>query len=1179
MRLRHIKLAGFKSFADPALIELRHPLVGIVGPNGCGKSNVIDAVRWVLGEARVSELRGSASMKELIFAGSSSRKPLGRASVELLLDNADGRIGGPWGRYAEISVRRTVTSEGQSSYSINGQPVRRRDVQDMFLGTGLGPRSYAIISQGMISNFIKAKPEELRVYLEEAAGVSLYRERRRETETLLAQTRSNLERVSDLQSVKREEAARLEGEAEQARKWNALNDEKTAAESLWYWMQFDDVRRTLERLAAEIAAGEAAIEEKKAEAAAAEASLEGLEQAAAQKQREAAEAAADLRDAQRSLTEAEAEQKRLAERAERARSDLALAEKAARAKEAELAASAEGLRAKQAEKEAAEKEIEEAAALGAAAEEEAGVAEDALGEAREQSEAARSLAAKADTAAKLARASADEAARRADEIARRIERLSQAESELDKPEPGEAEALGETLAACEEECGELRALREEASAAAEEARAQKEESAERYFSALSRTKEASARLEALEAVQKKAEASGSAGEFEKAEGLDQLTLVAESLRIDPRWVTAAEAVIGDRARAKALFSLEAGAAYAGRRPPAPLTFVDARGARPAAAEPLAAAGRTFEPLAAAVSAETDAAARAAADWLCGAYKAESLADALAVRAELPLGAVLVTREGDRVSASGLQIWAASDPSLSLFSRRQEIESLRRELYALEESLGALEAARGRAKAAAEEREAALRKAEERLKAGESALSRARLEHERAQARLAAYRERLEDLKKSRGVLEEEKAEAQAAAEDALDVADGEQEKAQEAARRAESAQRAALRAEELYKAKNAAWQSAVRRSELASLRVRQLAEAISLIASRNASLESDIAREAERRAAAERTLAEIRPAQDESVRNAALDRLSAAEKADAAAGAALDAAQQALSERQKACREAQGAVMPLTEALGVKKVERQVKENLKEQFSQRLDELSADRRALAAEAAARPVKAQSVRSKVLRLVSELAALGPVNHAAFEHLEAVRRTLEATQKQIDDLEKGIATLEAAIRRIDAETRTRIKETFDRVNANFGETFRTLFGGGEASLTMTGEEILEAGVEVRAQPPGKRNASVRLLSGGEQAMAATALVFAIFRLNPAPFCLLDEVDAPLDEANQARLAAMCTEMSAQTQFIVITHHRVTMEYAGSLIGVTMREPGVSRVVSVDVENAVRMAGKTA
>ena len=256
LRLRQIKLAGFKSFADPTLVELRDPFAAIVGPNGCGKSNIIDAVRWVIGEGRISELRGSSSMSELIFSGSAARHSMGRAMVELVLDNSDGTLKGAWAAYGEISVKRVVTREGASTYFINQQQVRRRDVQEIFLGTGLGSRSYAIISQGMISDFIRAKPEELRVYLEEAAGVSLYKERRRETENHLSTTRANLERAHDLQSVRAAEAERLALEAQTAEKWWALTEEKEAREALWYFLQLEEAERAGNEAAAKAAEAE-----------------------------------------------------------------------------------------------------------------------------------------------------------------------------------------------------------------------------------------------------------------------------------------------------------------------------------------------------------------------------------------------------------------------------------------------------------------------------------------------------------------------------------------------------------------------------------------------------------------------------------------------------------------------------------------------------------------------------------------------------------------------------------------------------------------------------------------------------------------------------------------------------------------------------------------------------------
>lgn len=305
MRLRQLKISGFKSFADTTVIEFPGAVSGIVGPNGCGKSNVIDAIRWVLGEGRVSELRGKGSMSELIFAGSQGRPASSRASVEMVLDNNDGSVKGAWGRYGEIAVRRVVTRDGTNAYFINGQQVRRRDVQDIFMGTGLGPRSYAIISQGMISNFIKAKPEELRVYLEEAAGVSKYKERRRETETSLNSTRANLEKVAMLQANKAEEVERLTAEAETAQSWKKLDDERARSEEMWYFLQERDAKNSTDKLSAQIAEKENALISAKGEAAKLVAEEAGLREDA-RKKRDAADKAREAAwQANARVTEAE----------------------------------------------------------------------------------------------------------------------------------------------------------------------------------------------------------------------------------------------------------------------------------------------------------------------------------------------------------------------------------------------------------------------------------------------------------------------------------------------------------------------------------------------------------------------------------------------------------------------------------------------------------------------------------------------------------------------------------------------------------------------------------------------------------------------------------------------------------------------------------------------------------
>ena len=1173
MRLRQIRLAGFKSFADPALIQLERPVVGIVGPNGCGKSNIIDAVRWVLGEARVSELRGSASMKELIFVGSSSRRPMGRASVELILVNDDGRIKGPWADYAEISVKRVVTSLGQSTYYINGQQVRRRDVQEIFLGTGLGPRSYAIISQGMISNFIKARPDELRVYLEEAAGVSLYRERRKETETLLAQTNANLERVRDMQTVKAEEAQRLEGEAELARRWKSLNDERNEAEALWYWIQFDDVCKTLNTLDAAIAESEAEIETRKADAlhqngviADAEKALDAAE-ATAQKETEA------LRTAEKQLTEAEAEARRLTELRTRAQADIASADKTRDAKAAEREKAAASAQAHRAEAEALETEREESAEAAAAAEEEVFQAEDRRDEAKTLAEKDRAAAAEWEAKARAAGTAAEAQLRRADDLKKRLQRLSAVQAAAEVPDP---DAL-ETAAAIEEE----------AAAAAEEARAQLVEAEEAlthageaqrqadedYFAMLSRQKAAAARLDALEAVQAKAEASGRLSEFEAAEGLDGLSRFADSVTADSRWVQAAEAFLGRRASARCLRMLESAQGYAAKRP---LAFVDAAAKAPEPIAPLVAGGLSFEPLTAYVKASDPSLSRALADWLGFAYCAPDVATALRLRRHLPAGHFFVTPEGDTVGAAGLEIWAAADPSQSLLSRRQEIESVRETLYALEDELGLKDDARLAARLAYEAAQAKEKTCRSASRDADAWAQKAAAARTLAAERLAAAKQRLADLAHDRGELEAEGEAAAAEAEEAQNRADEAEESARSAARKASASQSALTRAEEALRLRRDAHTALAHKAELARVKAGELRRSAALFDERCASLDRDIAAEEARLAAARAQLEAAGSALSDERTAAALSRFDAAEKRHHEALAPRDAARETSSEARRKQAELQSSVVPLSEALGVKKVERQMKESLREQFSGRLDELNADRQALRVKAAERPQKAQSVRARVLKLISEIAALGPVNHAALEHLESLRKTLEATAQQVADLEKGIATLEAAIRKIDADTRERMKETYEEVNTHFAETFSELFGGGEASLAVTSNDILTAGVEVRAQPPGKRNTSVKLLSGGEQALAATALVFAIFKLNPAPFCLLDEVDAPLDEANQARLAGLCRRMAADTQFLMITHHRVTMEFAGALIGVTMKEPGVSRVVSVDIENAVRMAG---
>ncbi len=1172
MRLRQIRIAGFKSFADPTVIELNDPVVGIVGPNGCGKSNVIDAVRWVLGEGRVSELRGSATMSELIFSGSAGRAPMGRASVELVLENRDGRVKGPWGAYAELSIRRLVTREGQSVYSINHQQVRRRDVQEIFLGTGLGSRSYAIISQGMISNFIRAKPEELRVCLEEAAGVSLYKERRRETESLLRSTTENLERAADLQAVRGEEIGRLRADAETARKWKTLTEKKNASEGLWYFLQYEEARRSRDAAASEARGLEDEISQKKAAASESEAARPALQAELDLASGKLSEAQGAVRRAETDLARHEGEVKRLLEREREAQKGVEEAEKeilrrTARIEDTERAAKDDAghLEALAETLETLEAQVLEGEE---AVENWMNAADEATGR---KNDAARGL----DDCRR--RHAAREAAARALEA--RIRELAQRRSRMDNeaeekgPSEKDLRLAREALEAAVQRFERAEAAADEGAAMNEAARAESRAADEHYFSTLSDLKAESSRLTALEDLHRTEGAAGGFAEWLEAQGLSDLPAFSDEIEVGPEAMRAVEAVLGVRARALLLRDLRSGAGLEKNRPPAPLVFAEPD-EKPAASLRIF-PGTDFEPLGRFVRSKSPAAQALLSEALGNAWLAPGVREALAHRKALPPGGLFVTPEGDVATGSTLSFFASGDSGSTLLTRGQEIRELKKSVEALERELAGAEEARE----AAHRRELAVSVALDAARQGLAAATAEKGKAERALERLetefAATERRIADRKRSAEELEREEAERKAELEEAM-VTLEEDELA------LESAQKAFGRLERETEDARRRLTEAERRLALArgekTIRLTELERARKERALRGASLEElrrDLEREKARREGFLRVLSEVRSNDWEAETQRQVEALRHFEALEAEAAIAHKNAQEKLSANEQVARELQAALLPLSERLSELRVTEASQKGLAEQFSARMDELHVDWTASAVLARERNVKAVTVRNEVLRLMKEIEAMGPVNHAALEQLEAAESALEAARLQIEDLQKAVETLEAAVRRIDAETRSRMRETFGRVRENFGLVFRELFGGGRADLTMTGEEILNTGIEVTAQPPGKRNASVRLLSGGEQALTATALVFALFRLNPAPFCLLDEVDAPLDEANQARLAELCLRMSGETQFVLITHHRVTMEYARALIGVTMREPGVSRVVSVDIEEASKYA----
>ena len=1181
VRLRQIKIAGFKSFADPTLIEIRDPFIAIVGPNGCGKSNIIDAVRWVLGEGRVSELRGQA-MSQLIFAGSSRRKPLGRASVELVLDNSDHVVKGPWGQYEELSVRRVVTGEGLSAYYINHQQVRRRDVQEIFLGTGLGPRSYAIVSQGTIGRFTSAKPEEIRVYLEEAAGVSLYRERRRETETHLRQTRENLEHAADLQAVRGEEIERLRAEAATAARWKELDARKTESENLWYFLQCETARSEADEAAAAIARVENEIAQKRAALTECEGAQESVDADVRRADAEHERIAADFRNAEKELARLEGEMSRIVERRRVAERDEAQAERTIGEKTLALEEAVNRMEASAGRIEALEEALIEFEAMNEdrAAKLEAAEAAEASAMAAAR-EAGGALAA-ARTALEVEDTKLREERRREGELAARIARVGADLGKVPQADPARVEELAERLEearADEEECA---AAAEEAAERADAAREAAAEAGEAYFAALSEFKSLSARLTALEDVQKSATDSDALTAWLASFGVDGLPELADEIDVPKDWMTALEAALEHRTRAFLLRDLRAAADFARRRPPARLSFAESAGSggeAPSAGllSSLRIGDAPARPLRSVITARHPAAAAALDDWTANVALVEDFGTALRARAGLPDGGTLVTPAGDVVTRHAVTFWAAEDPRLALLSRGREIRELRERVESMDGRVAELDDARTAASAAERRTREAMEAA--RAKASEAARRAARLTLEEREARsaLAEAVRRAADLRKSREELEGEREETAARMEELAASIEELAERLDAAERAAGSAAAAHAREQDRLIELRREETETIHRTAMKRMEIEQARASRVEDERRIGEIKADIAREAARRDEARKSLAAEDKGALEKGAAELLEKSGELERAAADAQERLALARRRSDENRRLAKSLSDAIIPLTESLGTLRATAAQKTALLTQLSDRMRELGADWERLAVLAQERGMKAPAVKSEVTRLMNEIASLGPVNHAALAQLEEKEKAMSLAAEQMEDLQKAVETLEAAIRRIDMETRARMRETFAKVNANFMETFRVLFGGGDASLTIVGEEILDAGVEVRAHPPGKKNQTLTQLSGGEQTLTAIALIFSMFRLNPAPFCLLDEVDAPLDEANQGRLARLCRGMSEATQFILITHNRVTMEHASALIGVTMKEPGVSRVVSVDIAEAVELAAK--
>jgi chromosome segregation protein len=1165
MRLTKIKVAGFKSFADPTSVGFPSNLTGVVGPNGCGKSNIIDAVRWVMGELSAKHLRGD-SMIDVIFNGSASRKPVGTASVELVFDNSDGKISGPYADYAEVALKRQVMRDGTSNYFLNGARCRRKDITQLFLGTGLGSRSYAIIEQGMISRVIEAKADDMRAFVEEAAGISRYKERRKETEARISDTRENLERLQDVRDEVDKQIRHLQRQAATARRYQVLKEteRRLTAELLALRLREIDsgaevqdsavrgCELTMQQALADQRAAEAAIETQRVYQTEQSERVTGVQGryyeigAEISRTEQNIHHTRELREQQRNeLTKARATLAELNSHIDRDEREIA-----------QLRSEIEKLTPDLAQAQVTETNLNDAL----------GTAEQQLADWQQRWEGFNREQGAAHQTTQVERARIEQLenqlrrlSSQADRLAVEREALMAQESsallgqlaEKESLARSGADELSRALTAALDQSQKLRAAQFDAEGRLESARNDRERRR--------------AEVVSLEALQKAALGRGDSrtAEWLTSSGLEKQPRLAAQLSVQGGWERAVETALGDYLEALCVDELD--------------DLADVLPSLPVGRISLLQAGEHVEADGAAGMLSGVVSGPSAIVRLLSRVRlAETLADALQARRGLSHDESVITRSGEWIGRDWLRVNRGGDPHSGVLEREQRMKQLRVDLSRSEENTRGMEVALSTCREQ-------LSSAERERDAAQSRIQGAHRQHADLLGQLEGERARSQESTVRRERLEEEAAEVAREVhlgQDALQRARAELDRGLLALDALDS-RRAALEGEREERREEV--QAARGRSQSAQLASRDLLVRIESRRSGENSMGVGLKRMADQRAQTTSRVSELETTladgdlpivelegklKDFLARRLEIEAELAAERR---ALEEADGSLRALDEQRLDAETRVNAARGAMEQARMQAQESRVRrEGIIEQFAATRFDLAEILAGLAADAA---VHAWEETLNAAR--ADLEKLGQVNLAAIDELKESSERKEYLDRQFADVTAALTTLEEAMRKIDKETRTRFEDTFNRINAGLKDKFPKLFGGGHAYLEIVGEDILEAGVAVMARPPGKRNSSIHQLSGGEKALTAVALVFSIFDLNPAPFCILDEVDAPLDEHNVGRFCDIVKQMSERVQFIFITHNKATMELASQLIGVTMTEPGCSRLVSVDVDEAVRMA----
>ena len=1173
MRLTHLKLAGFKSFVDPTTIHLHGQRVGVVGPNGCGKSNVMESVRWVLGESSAKEMRADA-MDAVIFNGSSNRKPISRASVELIFDNSLGGASGAWSQYAEISVKRVIEREKGSAYYINNTAVRRRDVADLFLGTGLGGRAYAIIGQNTISRIVEAKPEELRVFLEEAAGISKYKERRRETELRLRDTRENLVRVEDICRELQKQITKLESQAVVTQQYHALQAAYKLADGQLWLLKKRDASRDWEKAKTQVEKLVNALEAQMASLRKSEAELEQSRQAhyAASESINTAQAA--YYEANAEVSNLENQVKQNSEARERMAQQLAQLTQSLERNASSGAGFQQNLAQKQTELEAATQAELQAKTALEALKQTLPAKELALKTANELAQNSQQALIDANQRIQIENSSIQYLSQNIEDNIQRIQRLALDLSGITLPDQAQLKTSEAALqqaqqgiVAIEQTLQKLRADEVDLQTSLHELREQQNQ-------AQRDTNQADAEIHSLQKLQQSVNTEGKLGDWLASKGLKNNARLWQKIKIDESWSLALESVLGAKLNAMILNKESSDKNGLEERPPAALVL----GYRADENKKLSTQNVNLTPL---ISVIKDCEADLKPileDWLAGVYLLDSSllpSGDVAKKSiqALNLGETLVNAEGDIFSRHSVSYHGENSSLHGVLERQQQLEKLQKHLPDLQQNLSklsdALTAADTKLQAARQQQQ----HENNQLKTASSLYYQQQLEFARLQQAQQVALERETRIKADVAASNEkltqltaDKANKQAALQAVaaqlaqLELAKNNNLSAKQQAEHVYSASRDTIgQAEKLH-------QETEFNKKIITNNINELNNKINVNSEEKSIY---LLRQTE----AEQTL-KLTPMETLKTNlAAAIDSKQLRETALAEARNHLAGAETQLQalERVRLANEQQ--LHPMRDSVEQSRLKEQESRLYFEQCQAGLLENGQNEQELAI-GLADNAKASDLLRKTSQLQQEIEALGAVNLAAIQELASETERKTYLDSQILDLTQATETLEDAIKKIDRETRDKLMQTFNTVNQHFGELFSTLFGGGQAKLELIGDEILDTGMQVFAQPPGKKNTTIQLLSGGEKALTAIALVFALFRLNPAPFCLMDEVDAPLDDSNTERFCNMVKKMAEKTQFLFVSHNKITMEMAQQLIGVTMQESGVSRIVDVDVDAAMTM-----